>query len=793
MHPGGATLSTIPFQSERLSYPEEIREPIPHGPSAASRQVGWMNRTPAEAGKDIRLSLLMPHPEGLVASGIPRLDALRLLGAIVESSDDAILAKDLNGSIMSWNAGAENLYGYPAAEVVGRSVSLLVPPEMEDDTKVLLARLRAGESVRHYETVRMARDGRRLRVSLTISPIHDETGRIVGASTIARNVTRVHVERQRLALLSQLNQILSRELEGEQVLRKLAVRLVPELADYSVTYLLEDGDVRRIGAAHIAPEKDPLLRRLLALPSPRLNDQGGPGSVVRTGQPMLVANVADGDLRGYASGEYLEILEALGPLSSIIVPLRARRRIIGALVFATTAESKRRYDADDLTFAQEIADHAALTLDNARLFGQAQIELRRREKAESRLRAQLEQLRTLYEMTEAAARSTQLSEIYERALEGIGRSLSVDRSSILLFDEDGILRFEAWRGLSDSYRAEVEGHSPWSPDTVDPTSIMVPDVSSAAGIEPGLRATILEEGIRAIAFVPLTFGSQLLGKFMLYYDRPRELGPDEIELARTIAGTIAFAIIRMRNEQSLLQAKSEAERANRSKLAFLGMMSHELRTPLNAIAGYVELLHMGIHGELTEDQQETLSRIGANQRHLMTLINDILSFARIEAGQVEYVFRDLTVREALADLEPIVTPLAAGARVRYEVQDDVDGLHVRADEERMRQILINLVTNAMKFTPEGGRVKVECGRRDGWAELRVRDTGGGIAHEHQARIFEPFFQLDRQTRSGAGVGLGLAISREFARGMGGDIFVESALGEGSTFIVRLPLASEGVA
>src|SRR5690606_34394493 len=110
-----------------------------------------------------------------------------------------------------------------------------------------------------------------------------------------------------------------------------------------------------------------------------------------------------------------------------------------------------------------------------------------------------------------------------------------------------------------------------------------------------------------------------------------------------------------------------------------------------------------------------------------------------------------------------------------------------------RQILINLVTNAMKFTPEGGRVKVECGRRDGWAELRVRDTGGGIAHEHQARIFEPFFQLDRQTRSGAGVGLGLAISREFARGMGGDIFVESALGEGSTFIVRLPLASEGVA
>src|SRR5690606_17030386 len=162
----------------------------------------------------------------------------------------------------------------------------------------------------------------------------------------------------------------------------------------------------------------------------------------------------------------------------------------------------------------------ALTLDNARVFGQAQIELRRREKAESRLRAQLEQLRTLYEMTEAAARSTQLSEIYERALEGIGRSLSVDRSSILLFDEDGILRFEAWRGLSDSYRAEVEGHSPWSPDTVDPTSIMVPDVSSAAGIEPGLRATILEEGIRAIAFVPLTFGSQLLGKFMLYYDRP---------------------------------------------------------------------------------------------------------------------------------------------------------------------------------------------------------------------------------------------------------------------------------
>ncbi|HEY0023446.1 MAG TPA: ATP-binding protein [Longimicrobium sp.] len=234
-------------------------------------------------------------------------------------------------------------------------------------------------------------------------------------------------------------------------------------------------------------------------------------------------------------------------------------------------------------------------------------------------------------------------------------------------------------------------------------------------------------------------------------------------------------------------ARAEADAANRAKSDFLASMSHELRTPLNAIGGYVDLLDLGIYGSLSDAQRTSLARIGANQRHLLTLINDILSFAQLEAGRIEFDVRPLSAMELVASVESLVSPQAAAKGVSYATEPCDPALCLRGDAERMRQILLNLVGNAIKFTPAGGRVVLSCDAEEQWVHLRVRDTGVGIAPEEQERIFDPFQQVGRRLSSPTeGVGLGLAISRDLARAMEGELSVDSAPGQGSTFTVRLP-------
>jgi PAS domain S-box-containing protein len=236
-------------------------------------------------------------------------------------------------------------------------------------------------------------------------------------------------------------------------------------------------------------------------------------------------------------------------------------------------------------------------------------------------------------------------------------------------------------------------------------------------------------------------------------------------------------------------ARAEAEAANRAKADFLASMSHELRTPLNAIGGYVELLDMGIHGPLAPSQRGALARITANQRHLLTLINDILSFARLEAGHMEFDLRALSAPEVLSSVESLVAPQAEARGVAYTSEPCDPSLRLLGDAERVRQVLLNLVGNAIKFTRAGGWVVLSCAAVEGWIELRVRDNGVGIAPEEQQRIFDPFQQVGRRlSQPQEGVGLGLAISRDLARGMAGDLTVQSAPGEGSVFTLRLPRA-----
>ena len=338
--------------------------------------------------------------------------------------------------------------------------------------------------------------------------------------------------------------------------------------------------------------------------------------------------------------------------------------------------------------------------------------------------------------------------------------------------------------------------------------VWVSDVSAAvdeSGTLAGLRAAA---GYKAAANLPLVVDGRALGAFALAFPEVHAFGSEEQAFLLTVARQCAQALERARlyaaehtARAEAEAARADAERANRAKAQFLAAMSHELRTPLNAIAGYAELMEMGIRGPVTPEQREDLARVRRAGQHLQSLINDILNHARLEAGTVHYDLQDVLLDGVVADVEALVAPQLRARGLAFAHDgcglDTPETLHaVRADPEKLRQILLNLLTNAIKFTEPGGRIDLACASdRDADGRVRairlsVSDTGRGIAAGALAQIFEPFVQVDRHRthESQQGVGLGLAISRDLARGMGGDLAAESTPGAGSTFTLTLPAA-----
>jgi signal transduction histidine kinase len=224
-------------------------------------------------------------------------------------------------------------------------------------------------------------------------------------------------------------------------------------------------------------------------------------------------------------------------------------------------------------------------------------------------------------------------------------------------------------------------------------------------------------------------------------------------------------------------------------------MSHELRTPLNAIAGYSELLEMGLRGPVTEAQQRDLSRIRSNGQHLLGLISSVLDLNRIERGHVAYDITSIAVGPFLADLDALVSPQAAAKSLRLQYLPTDPDLTVRADREKLRQVVLNLLSNAIRFTPPGGCIALSASAVDDHSvAIHVEDSGPGIPEDRREQVFEPFVQLDRTlTQSHGGLGLGLAISRDLARGMKGDLMLDERYRGGARFVLTLPAGPRGSA
>lgn len=242
------------------------------------------------------------------------------------------------------------------------------------------------------------------------------------------------------------------------------------------------------------------------------------------------------------------------------------------------------------------------------------------------------------------------------------------------------------------------------------------------------------------------------------------------------------------------RATAAAQEANAVKTRFLAVMSHELRTPLTSIGGYVDLITMGVHGPVTERQREALDRIRRSEQHLLGLINQVLSYAKVESGRVLYERRRTRLGAIIEDVVRLVTPQLEAKHLTLNTgATTVDGceLEILADPEKSHQVLVNLLSNAIKFTADGGRISIQCEADDASVRVTIRDSGVGIATDDLQRVFEPFVQVGTRESAAEGTGLGLPISRELARAMGGDVTAASVLGRGSSFTLRLPRATRG--
>jgi signal transduction histidine kinase len=319
-------------------------------------------------------------------------------------------------------------------------------------------------------------------------------------------------------------------------------------------------------------------------------------------------------------------------------------------------------------------------------------------------------------------------------------------------------------------------------------TVQIPDVMA----DPDYKNTQFTKlgNVRTLLGVPMLREGTPTGVIVMIRSEVRPFTEKQIELAQTFADQAVIASENARLFEEIQEKSRQVEEASRHKSQFLANMSHELRTPLNAILGYAELVLDGIYGDAPEKMRNVLERIQTNGKHLLGLINDVLDLSKIEAGQLTLTLNDYSIKDMMHGVYVAVEPLAGNKKLNFKLEVPPNLPPARGDERRLSQVLLNLVGNAIKFT-DTGEVAMKASAANGSYTIAVADTGPGIAEADQAKIFEEFQQSEStHTKAKGGTGLGLAIAKRIVEMHGGRLWVESALGNGSTFLFTVPLRAE---
>lgn len=736
----------------------------------------------------------------------PRPEWLQLSTATLETISDGFSAFDHDWRYVYINSPAERILGLTREELVGRVVWDVFPHLRGSTIETAWRKTMDEREVTHVEhfypeigwleehvypadvgvwiffqniTDRKARQTRLEEEARTLS------------GQVRRETTRRELaeERRDLSeevakwsnLLADAERTFASRLDEYSILDTLVHLAVPILADAAgVMKVGKDGMIHHITLALADRDKEEQALEYLKQHPMRTDLDFGVPKVLRTGEADFTPRVDDDLLRSAAEDEeQFERFRAFGLQSMLAVPLIARERIIAAIWLAST-DPDNVYDETDLARARDLAGRAALAVDNARLYR----DLERTEK----------NARFIAEVGSILAASLD----YEASLQNLAELLIPTLADYCVIDivDDSTIRRIATAHLDpvlDELLRRTRRHPPdlerspagevirsGEPHLIRELSpeqkrgIVSPDV------DPQLIETIAPT---SIMLVPLTARGHTYGVITLAGVEDRRFDDDDLLLAQTLAQHAALMIDNARLYR-------EAVEANRAKSDFLAVISHELRTPLNAIMGYTGLLEAGVTGPLTDAQTEQLRRIDISARHLLELIEEVLTYSRMEMGREEVNIRladlGVLIREAAARAEP----LARNKGLEFELEIPQGRILIETDTAKFRQILTNLLSNAVKFT-ESGRIDLDAEVDESEIEISVSDTGIGIQPDELERLFEPFWQHDRgTTRRVSGTGLGLSVSQRLANLLGGTITVQSAPGEGSTFTLRLPRSAK---
>ncbi len=473
------------------------------------------------------------------------------------------------------------------------------------------------------------------------------------------------------------------------------------------------------------------------------------------------------------------IARRLGHRTVVVTPLYREGKPFGTILLRR--EEVRPFSDRELGLLRTFGDQAVIAIENVRLFNET--------------KEALEQQQASGEVLAAISSSiADTTPVFDKILSSCARLFSGKMIGINLVDEAGLIRIAAYHGPGREQLEQVLDGRPADENTATGAAIVrremlhFPDIAHGADVPAATRRAGVVTGIRGLIFAPMLWEGRGIGAVFVGRDYVGPFSDKEIALLKTFAEQAVIAIQNARLFREIQDKSRQLETANQHKSEFLANMSHELRTPLNAIIGFSEVLLERLFGELNEKQDDYLKDIHSSGRHLLSLINDILDLSKVEAGRMELDLTTFDLPSAISNAMTLIRERAQRHAIALALDADPALGEAVADERKFKQILLNLLTNAVKFTPDGGRVEVSARRDADDIVVAVHDTGIGIAAEDQAAVFEEFRQVGRHyTNKQEGTGLGLALTRKFVELHGGRIWLESEPGKGSTFTFTIPI------